>query len=714
MKRILSLAFVLLMLFTCLPMNTAYADSTVKISTPTTLYSQPGSGQNLGELTAGTSVTIISQYENYYQISLFNGSYNITGYIAKSSISNDVTSYAYISYSTPLYSSANTSSASQGTLQPGESIGIIRTSGNFYYVKAFDSSGKEYTGYVLIGATTTTFTGGSYYTSSQAPVYSYYGSGGTVITNIPANTTVNVTNAVNGYYYVHYNGHYGYVPSSYLVSTGNNTGTGTASGTYYTTMSVALYSTASSSSYAIAAIPAGAAVTALSTSNGYTYVTYNGQAGYVLSTYLTTVAPSGNTTTSYTNATTYLYASPSPSSSIYTTLPAGTSLKVLSTSGNYSNVTYNGYNGWVLSSALNTSSADKKYYASVSAPLYSQANTSSTITATIPAGTALSVQYTWGDFYYVGYNGVYGYVPTSLVMTSSSNTGTTNNVVSGQTYQTSANTNLYVTANTAGNVYATIPAGTSLNVISTSGNFAYVQYNTYYGYVLSSHLNTAGNGAAGYQTAAAAPLYVTASTSSHIYATIPAGTSLTALSATDNFIYVYYGSYYGYVSKSNLTGGTSTGSSTLTPSNSIAAQGTVITGAVMYKTDSTSGDRIGRISSSGSIGIISRTTTGFYYVVVGNYYGYIQTSEITVSTSALNSIPYSSPSGSSTTVTPEKKSYITNCNSWVSLRKSASSSSSRLAKVPKNASVTILGTSGKYTKVSYNGKTGYISSQYVA
>ena len=56
---------------------------------------------------------------------------------------------------------------------------------------------------------------------------------------------------------------------------------------------------------------------------------------------------------------------------------------------------------------------------------------------------------------------------------------------------------------------------------------------------------------------------------------------------------------------------------------------------------------------------------------------------------------------------------IVNCSSWVSLRKSASTTSSRIAKLKKDTTVTVLGTSGSYYKVSYNGKEGYVSSQYV-
>lgn len=58
--------------------------------------------------------------------------------------------------------------------------------------------------------------------------------------------------------------------------------------------------------------------------------------------------------------------------------------------------------------------------------------------------------------------------------------------------------------------------------------------------------------------------------------------------------------------------------------------------------------------------------------------------------------------------------YVANCEEWVSLRSSASTSASRLAKVPLGAQVETLGRSGQFTKCRYNGKTGYILSKYLS
>ena len=56
---------------------------------------------------------------------------------------------------------------------------------------------------------------------------------------------------------------------------------------------------------------------------------------------------------------------------------------------------------------------------------------------------------------------------------------------------------------------------------------------------------------------------------------------------------------------------------------------------------------------------------------------------------------------------------VTKCNSWVSLRKYADTSASRLAKVPLGATVTACVLEGSFVKCSYNGKTGYILAKYL-
>ena len=56
---------------------------------------------------------------------------------------------------------------------------------------------------------------------------------------------------------------------------------------------------------------------------------------------------------------------------------------------------------------------------------------------------------------------------------------------------------------------------------------------------------------------------------------------------------------------------------------------------------------------------------------------------------------------------------VTNCTSWVSLRRQANATSERLAQVPLGAKVESCSREGDYVKCTYNGQTGYILSKYL-
>ena len=57
---------------------------------------------------------------------------------------------------------------------------------------------------------------------------------------------------------------------------------------------------------------------------------------------------------------------------------------------------------------------------------------------------------------------------------------------------------------------------------------------------------------------------------------------------------------------------------------------------------------------------------------------------------------------------------VTNCQDWVSLRSSASTSASRVAKVPLGAYVEAYYYNSEFTECFYNGMHGYILSTYLS
>ncbi len=92
------------------------------------------------------------------------------------------------------------------------------------------------------------------------------------------------------------------------------------------------------------------------------------------------------------------------------------------------------------------------------------------------------------------------------------------------------------------------------------------------------------------------------------------------------------------------------------------------------------------------------TYGSWYKVSFSGRTGYVSSKYVKVSTA-------------STVKTASSKKYTTTVN--LNLRKSASTSAAVLLTIPNGKAVTYLGTYGSWYKISYGGRTGYVSSKYV-
>lgn len=155
----------------------------------------------------------------------------------------------------------------------------------------------------------------------------------------------------------------------------------------------------------------------------------------------------------------------------------------------------------------------------------------------------------------------------------------------------------------------------------------------------------------------------------------------------------------------------------------IAAYGTVKTASPVYSSN-TATTQIGTFNVGNTVGIVG--VSGNYYQVVTNpgasdNLGYILRANVDGpfgynALTALSTMTATAATTGTTTGTTSSSSTgtIYNVSSYANMRSKASSSGSLVAKVNKGSTVTILGTSGSYYKVSYAGKTGYIDKRYVS
>ncbi len=165
---------------------------------------------------------------------------------------------------------------------------------------------------------------------------------------------------------VKYNGVTGYVHGDYLTKS-TSTGISTSQGTTQyvnSTSGLNVRSGAGTTYSKLGTLEYKEKVTVLSTSNGWAKINYNGQTGYVSSSYLQTTVPGGTTSENNNSSTTTTVKYVNATSGLNVRSGAGTSyskigsldykekVTVLSTSNGWSKINYKGQAGYVSSSYL--------------------------------------------------------------------------------------------------------------------------------------------------------------------------------------------------------------------------------------------------------------------------------------------------------------------------------------------------------------------------
>ncbi|WP_251131050.1 SH3 domain-containing protein [Exiguobacterium sp. s189] len=204
----------------------------------------------------------------------------------------------------------------------------------------------------------------------------------------------------------------------------------------------------------------------------------------------------------------------------------------------------------------------------------------------------------------------------------------------------------------------------------------------------SFKINTVDAAATYYTTTVNLNLRKSASTSSTILLTIPSGKTVTYLGTSGSWYKVSYNGTVGYVSSQYLKTYKPTTVKTYTTTANLNLRKSASTSSSILTTIP-NGKEIIYLSTSGSWFKVSYNGTIGY--VSSDYVKVIETS----------------------TQTPETNiTYKTTVN--LNLRTSASTSGSILTTIPSGEVVNYIGTYGSWFKVSYNGMTGYVSSQYLA
>ncbi|WP_144460903.1 SH3 domain-containing protein [Siminovitchia fortis] len=559
-------------------------------------------------------------------------------------------------------------------------------------------------------------------------------------------------------------------------------------------------SSASSSSSVIAKLPSGTKVSVQSESGGWAKVTVNGKTGYVSAQFLSSGAPASQpvakqevakqevapapakAVTKYINVNSgsslNMRNSASTSGSVIGKLTRGTKVSVQSEAGGWAKIAVNGKTGYVSTQYLSTSVPVSQPKANIkqastlapAKPAAKQASTASTKTVTkyvnvnpgsslnvrskastsgsviakLASGSKVSVQSESGGWAKITVSGKTGYVSTAyLAMGAPANKPSANKVPPTSTKTVTkyvnvnpgSSLNVRSKASTSGSVIAKLSSGSKVSVQSESGGWAKVTVNGKTGYVSTAYLatSTSANKPSANKVPPTSTKTVTkyvnvnpgsslnvrskASTSGSVIAKLSSGSKVSVQSESGGWAKITVSGKTGYVSTAYL------GSSA--PANKPAANKVPSTSTKtvtkyvnvnpgsslnVRSKASTSGSVIAKLTSGSKVSVQSESG-GWAKVTVNGKTGYVSTAYLAMSTPANKPAGNKVPPTSTKTVT---KYVNVNPGSSLNVRSKASTSGSVIAKLSSGSKVSVQSESGGWAKVTVNGKTGYVSTAYLA
>lgn len=273
------------------------------------LRQSPG-GAVITTLSKGTTVAVLNNSSSWYKVSVNGKEGYVSGEYLTGTTATDValgTGTVKCSSSVNFRSAPNTSSTSYGELKNGTKVNVVGVSSGWYKVTYNGKTGYIHPDYITLASssagtaiapsntvTSTTGTAGTVKCSSSVNLRSEANTSSSILAELKNGTKITVVSTANGWCKVTYSGKTGYIKQDYVSTTGsasNNTSasTGTAA-VVKCSSTVNFRSAASTSSTILGELKNGTAVTVLSTSNGWSKVSYAGKTGYISADYLVTAS----------------------------------------------------------------------------------------------------------------------------------------------------------------------------------------------------------------------------------------------------------------------------------------------------------------------------------------------------------------------------------------------------------------------------------------
>ena len=262
------------------------------------LRQSPG-GAVITTLSKGTTVAVLNNSSSWYKVSVNGKEGYVSGEYLTGTTATDFalgTGTVKCSTSVNFRSAPNTSSTSYGELKNGTKVNVVGVSSGWYKVTYNGKTGYIHPDYITLASssagtaiapsntvTSTTGTAGTVKCSSSVNLRSEANTSSSILAELKNGTAVTVVSTANGWCKVNCSGKTGYIKQDYVSTTGS-------AAVVKCSSTVNFRSAASTSSTVLGELKNGTAVTVLSTSNGWSKVSYAGTTGYISADYLVTAS----------------------------------------------------------------------------------------------------------------------------------------------------------------------------------------------------------------------------------------------------------------------------------------------------------------------------------------------------------------------------------------------------------------------------------------
>ncbi|MCK2003770.1 SH3 domain-containing protein [[Brevibacterium] frigoritolerans] len=580
-----------------------------------------------------------------------------------------------------------------------------------------------------------------------------------IVAKLTRGTQVTVYSESKGWAKVKANGKEGYVSTKYLSATkpgavkkAEATVKTTTKYVNVSTGSLNMRKSGSDSASLVAKLTRGTQVTVYSESKGWAKIKANGKDGYVSTKYLSATKPGTvtkaaatvKTTTKYVNVSTgslNMRKSGKATASIVAILSKGTKVTVYSESNGWAKIKANGKDGYVNTKYLSASKPGSgataatpvkttTKYVNVSTGslnMRKSGKATASIVAILSKGTKVTVYSESNGWAKVKANGKDGYVSTKYLSAAKPGTGSTAVTTPEKTTTKYVNVstgslNMRKSGKATASIVAILSKGTKVTVYSESNGWAKIKANGKDGHVSTKYLSTTkpGTGSTAVTPEKTTTKYVNVSSgtlnmrksgseSASIVAKLSKGTEVTVYSESKGWAKIKANGKDGYVSTDYLsTTKPGTDSKPSIPEKTTTKYVNVSSGSLnMRNKPSDSASVIVKLARGVEVEVISESN-GWSKIKAYGGEGYVSTKYL--SATKPGSVPGLNPDGEANTLV---KYVNVSDGSSLNMRSAASASASIIAKLVNNTAVTVYSESNGWSRVTANGKTGYVSTQYL-